>query len=276
MRKQGAAEMRLEGAVAVDTGAGSGLGRALAAVLASRGARLLLAGRREATLEETRAALPQHEQCRIVVADVATRNGRAALCAAAQGEGRLDLLVNNAGLLEAGPLSGLRDERLESVIATNLVAPIALARDLLPLLRKGREPRIVNIGSVLGDIGHPLFAAYCASKFGLRGASDALRRELAHQGVGVTYAAPRALRTEASDRIAGETAGFEMRSDCPQTVAARIVEAAARGRASVYAAGPERLFVLAQRLAPRLVDGALDKAMRKREASRIGAAASPE
>ena len=266
--------MRLEGAVAVVTGAGSGLGRALAIVLAGRGARLLLAGRREAALEETRAALPAGAPCRIVVADVAAREGRAALCAAAEGEGRLDLLVNNAGLLEAGPLAALSDERLESVIATNLVAPIALARDLLPLLRRGSEPRIVNIGSVLGDIGHPLFVAYCASKFGLRGASDALRRELAGEGIGVTYAAPRALRTEASDRITEQTAGFDMAADAPEAIAAQIVEAAARGRASVYAAGPERLFVLAQRLAPRLVDRALGRAMSKREAGRIGAAAS--
>jgi short-subunit dehydrogenase len=269
--------MRLEGAVAVVTGGGSGLGRELACSLARRGARLLLAGRRAAALEETRASLPAGAECHMVAADLAGREGRAALCAKASALDRLDLLVNNAGLLEAGPLAALTDARLEALVATNLVAPIALARDLLPLLRKASTPRIVNVGSVLGDIGHPLFAAYCASKFGLRGVSDALRRELAPQGVGVTYAAPRALRTEASDRIAAATAGLSMTADEPRAIAERIVAAVQAERPMVYARGLERTFVLVQRLAPRLIDAALGSTMRKVAARRIerGEAALP-
>jgi len=255
--------MQLEGAVALVTGAGSGLGRALAAVLAGRGARLLLAGRRAEALERTRATLPAGADCRCVAADVTTREGRAAVVGAVMELGRLDLLVNNAGRLAAGPLSELDDESLEGLAAVNLVAPIALARDLLPALRLSGAPRIVNIGSILGDIGHPLFVGYCATKFGLRGASDALRRELAAEGVGVTYAAPRSLRTEASVQIAAATAGFAMAQDDPGRVAAQIVSGIESDRARIYARGPERLFVALQRTLPGVVDMALGAAMRR-------------
>jgi short-subunit dehydrogenase len=98
---------------------------------------------------------------------------------------RLDLLVNNAGVIDAGPFAALDDESLERLVATNLDAPIALARELIPMLQRSPDPHVVNIGSVLGDIGHPLFVGYCATKFGLRGASDALRRELACCGIAV-------------------------------------------------------------------------------------------
>src|SRR3546814_7220706 len=107
---------------------------------------------------------------------------------------------------------------------------MALTRQLLPLLQLSSQARIVNIGSVFGDIGHPLFAGYCASKFALRGLSDALRRELAAVGIGVTYAAPRATRTVAADGFADLMLPFAMAMDMPETIAAQIVAAGAQER----------------------------------------------
>ena len=141
--------------------------------------------------------------------------------------------------------------------ATNIVAPLALIREMLPLLRRAAPARIVNIGSIFGDIAYPLFAAYSGSKFALRGASMALRRELLPYGIGVTYAAPRATRTEAAKAYDPLLEPMRIRLDDPSEVAAQIWRAVARELDSAYARGPERLFVLIQRLIPRLIDRAI-------------------
>ena len=118
------------------TGAGSGIGRALAQEAARRGYAPILAGRRPEPLEETALTLPV--EARIVVADILTPEGRAALAAAA-GD-RLDVLINNAGTVEVGPLAGQEDAALARLIETNLTAPILLTRDLLPALRRREGP----------------------------------------------------------------------------------------------------------------------------------------
>ncbi len=127
-------------------------------------------------------------------------------------------------------------------------------RELLPLLHQAAPSRIVNVGSMFGDIAYPLFSAYSASKFGLRGLSIALRRELKEFGVGVTYAAPRATKTDAAGAFGRLVAPMQMRIDDPEKVARDIWTAVARDADSVYAKGPERFFVLVQRLLPQLVD----------------------
>ena len=178
--------------------AGSGIGRALAIEAARRGVRLALAGRRREPLDETLSLLPGTGHLAIV-ADVTNRSDRRALMADLEAHwGALDLLVNNAGVVPVGPLAAATDEDLQAVLNTNLFAPMAMVRDALPLLKKAKGARVVNIGSVLGDIPYPLFAPYSATKAGLRGFSIALRRELAPLGIGVTYAAPRATHTAAA------------------------------------------------------------------------------
>jgi short-subunit dehydrogenase len=144
---------------------------------------------------------------------------------------------------------------------TNVVAPIALSREMLPLLRRAGTSRIVNVGSMLGDIAYPLFAAYSASKFAVRGLSSAMRRELKPYGIGVTYAAPRATKTDASRAMDPLVAPLQMRLDDPTAVARQIWRAVMQDLDSVYARGPERLFVLAQRLLPRIVDRAISTQM---------------
>jgi short-subunit dehydrogenase len=140
-----------------------------------------------------------------------------------------------------------------------VIAPIALARDFLPLMLRAKPARVVNIGSVFGDIPYPGFAAYSASKFALRGFSTALRREWAEAGIGVTYAAPRATRTEAAAAFSALIEATKMTLDPPELVARQIWDAVERGDQSVYPRGAERVFVLIQRLFPRLVDRALAK-----------------
>jgi short-subunit dehydrogenase len=248
----------LGGKAALITGAGSGIGRALALEAARRGMSLALVGRRPERLAETRAQLPSVAQCLVIAADVTSPEARRALRdRLAQEWGRLHFLVNNAGMIAAGPLTLAQDAELARLMATNLLAPLALTRDLLPLLRAGAPSRVVNMGSMLGDIALPLFAAYSASKFGLRGLSNALRRELKGLAIGVTYASPRGARTEATRMIEHLVESLDMPLDEPERIARQVWDAVAAGRDTAYPPSRERLFMLLERLVPSLVDRAL-------------------
>lgn len=241
------------------TGAGSGIGRALALEAARLGHRTLLAGRRAAPLAETAALIAEaapEAAATPVIADITTPEGRAALVeAAATG---LDVLINNAGTLSAGRLRDQSDAAIEAMIRTNLIAPVLLTRDLLPALSQARG-RVVNVGSVFGDIAFPYFTVYSATKFGLRGFSDGLRRELAAQGVAVTHIAPRATRTAAKDEFDAFIEPFGMKLDNADWIAHRAWNAIERGKRSLLPSFSERFFVLLQNHAPKLVDRALGK-----------------
>jgi len=250
--------MQLEGKRALITGAGSGIGRALAIEASRRGMIVALCGRRGDALAETLSMMSssaRHMRLRGDITNPAVRRGmRDHLW---RQWGGLDVLVNNAGVVPVGPLACATDVELEHVMAINVVAPLALTREMLPLLRRATPSRVVNMGSVLGDIPYPLFAAYSASKSALRGLSIALRRELKPYGIGVTYAAPRATRTNAANAMAPLVEPMQMRLDEPDRVAARVWRAVMKEADSAYGKGPERLFILLQRLFPRLIDRAV-------------------
>jgi short-subunit dehydrogenase len=248
--------MRREQKSVLITGAGSGIGRALAVEAAKRGMDVAVFGRRRDALEETLALLGSPNGHLAVSGDITRAADRRLLIDRLASEwGSLDLLINNAGIMEGGPLGGFDDDALAHLFNTNVIGPMALTRDLMPLLSKARPSRVVNIGSIFGDIPYPLFAAYSASKFALRGFSIALRREWKEKGIGVTYAAPRATRTAILAHV--EHLMSKVRADTPERVAAQIWQGIANGATSVYAPGPERLFVFLQRVFPRAIDRAL-------------------
>lgn len=254
--------MQLKGKLALVTGAGSGIGRELAVEAARRGMTVALMGRRADALQETLAMMDRRRRHVALPGDVTDPETRVALRHYIERWwGRLDVLVNNAGVVCVGPLARTSDAELERLMATNVIAPAALIRELLPLLHKAAPSRVVNVGSMFGDIAYPLFGAYSASKFGLRGLSMALRRELKEFGVGITYAAPRATNTDAAGAFERLIGPLQMRIDAPEKVARDIWGAVARDADSVYAKGPERLFVLVQRLFPQLVDRSVESQM---------------
>ncbi|MTH62404.1 SDR family NAD(P)-dependent oxidoreductase [Paracoccus litorisediminis] len=243
----------MSGKIVLITGAGSGIGRALALEADRLGHRLILVGRREANLRNTAAGLAG--KARIVLADVTTPDGREVIRAAAADEG-LDILINNAGRLASGRIDGLKDQDLAELVATNIAAPVVLTRDLLPALER-QHGQVVNIGSVFGDIGFPYFALYSASKFALRGFSEALRRELAPRGISVTYIAPRATRTAATESFRSLIGPMAMALDDPETVACHAWRAITARKREQFPKSRERFFVALQRLRPQLIDRAL-------------------
>lgn len=247
----------------VITGASGGIGGAIAEILAARCSALRLVGRNAEKLRARcatiRYANPELD-VQPVIADVTKAEGRACVAVAANDIG-CNLLVNNAGINEFVMFDAQSDEAVERMVRTNLIAPMLLTRAVLPVLRASPGARIVQIGSIFGYLAYPGCAAYSASKFGLRGFSEALRRELADTGVKVQYLAPRATRTPLnSDAMCQLNAELKVTMDEPETVAkAFLALLDAPSRAESRLGFPEKLFTRINQLAPGLVDRSLRK-----------------
>ena len=172
----------------------------------------------------------------------------------------INVLVNNAGMGDFGMLDELDDAAIERLFSINAVAPIQLTKALLPTLRSQPQGAILNIGSVFGSLGYPGFATYSATKFALRGFTEALRRELADSTVGVHYFAPRATKTGmntlAVDRMNAE---LKVAMDPPAQVATAALGLLEAGGNSAVFGWPEKLFVRINALLPGVVDGSLRK-----------------
>jgi short-subunit dehydrogenase len=240
------------------TGASGGIGSALAAALVRAGARVLLVGRRGAPLAALAESLggARNERVQSLAADITTAVGRATIrdIAAARG---CNALVNNAALPCFGSFADADELQIDAVLRTNLIAPIQLTLALLPQLRARQEARVLNIGSATGRLGVPGFAVYGAGKFGLRGFSETLRRELAGTSVRVQYLGPRATRTGFNDERADD---FNRRTrtavDAPEAVAGAALKLLLSGRAEKFLGFPESIAVRVNSLAPRLFDRA--------------------
>ncbi len=254
--------MKLEETRVILTGAGGGIGSELAVRLASQGARLALMDRSESALQQTVGRIPDTAPRPLTFAvdllDAVQRT--TAADQAIRRLGGVDLLINNAGLLSFRPFCEEDPEVINRIVQLNTLVPMQLARQLLPSMLERGSGRIVNVGSTFGTIAFAWFAAYSASKFGLRGFSEALRRELENTGVGVTYVAPRAVKTRLnSSAIYRMAEATKMNMDEPDWVAGRIVSAIRKEAREVYLGFPESLFARINALWPRLVDGATKK-----------------
>lgn len=239
------------------SGATGGIGWAIAERLAGAGAKLLLLGRNEEKLRQLQQALPGEH--RVVIADLNSASGRDEVQLQCRQEG-LDVWVNAAGVLDFQLFDEQDAGQVQQMLTTNLVSPILLTQGLLPLLQQRKESVIVHIGSIFGSIGHPGFAAYCASKFGLRGFTEALQRELADTSVRVLYLAPRATHTDLNSMAVtalNEALGNSV--DSPHQVALELMNLLAGRRKHHYMGWPERLFVRINGLFPGVVHQALVK-----------------
>jgi short-subunit dehydrogenase len=156
--------------------------------------------------------------------------------------------------------SDVQSAMIPRLLAVNLEAPMQLARDVLPDMIAQGHGQIVNIGSMFGSIGYPGFATYSATKFALRGFSQALRRELRGSGVAVTYVAPRAVRTAFNPtELHLMAAEGLMHMDDPLWVAEGILRAIEGRRSEVYLGYPESFFARLNAVFPQLVDRGLRK-----------------
>lgn len=178
------------------TGASSGIGAALARALAARGASLVLSGRKVAALEEVAKGCRDTLLLPFEATDFDAIPGLAER--AWQWKGRVDGLVNNAGISQRSLAVETAFPVYEKLIAVDLLAPIALTQAVLPRMVQAGGGRIVAISSVAGFVGVPLRSAYSAAKHGLVGYHDAVRAENAHLGIQVHVMAPGSVRTDVS------------------------------------------------------------------------------
>ncbi len=252
--------MNLQGACVVLTGAAGGIGSALARALAAEGARLALVDRNEAALHALAAELSGAPAV-VIAQDLLLEDAAQQVVERAlSGLGRVDVLINLAGVLGFRPFVRETAAMTEQLFRLNVFLPMRLTRMLLPHMQERASGCIVNIGSIFGSIGFAWFTSYSASKAALRGFSEALRRELEGTGVGVSYLAPRSVKTPfntgALYRMAEKV---HMNLDTPEWVATQIVRALRKDQKERYLGFPESFFVRVNALFPRLVDAALKK-----------------
>ena len=254
--------MTLRGKTILLTGAAGGIGAPLAQSLARQGAHLILSDHNLITLKNLESNIRSSGgSVSNIPCNLLDPDGPLQLVEALRAYPRpLDTLINLAGRIRFGLFHHESAEALEEIWRINTLAPMQLTRLVLDGMIRRSSGHIVNIGSVYGSIGFPGFATYSASKFAVRGFSEALRRELEGTGVHVTYIGPRYVKTPinqgAIQRMSEE---LKVNMDDAQTVAERIVEAMLRQRKEAFIGFPESLFVRVNSAFPQLLDHALKK-----------------
>lgn len=256
--------MKADKARVLLTGASGGIGQAAAAALACAGASVMLVGRSATRLSAQARELVSRENTpsdhvHWLAADVIDPTDRARLSREAVCWGA-NVVVHNAGLASFGRLESIAANDIAQVLNTNLLAPMLLTQALLPYLRSLPRAQVICVGSALGRIGLPGYSVYSASKFGLRGFSEALRRELGDSTVRVQYLGPRSTRTpfnsadvEAYNQATGTA------TDTPETVALELLRLLEDEAGERFLGFPEKLAVRLNGLAPSLLDGAFDR-----------------
>jgi short-subunit dehydrogenase len=249
----------IQGARVLITGASQGIGRALAVLAAARGARVLAAARSEELLRElANEVRAKGGVLETVPADVTSAEDRRRMVeAAVRHFGGLDVLVNNAGIGATGHFADCGPERLRKIFEVNFFGLTETTRAFLPLLKQGNRPAVVNISSIAGKRGIPARSEYSASKFAVHGFSEALRAELAKDGIDVLVVCPGLTQTNFSKNMLEQKAKIQMdhlRGMTPEQVAAAILRAIERGRNETWLTFKGRLMLWFCRFFPRLAD----------------------
>jgi len=253
--------------VVLITGGSRGLGLLLAKELAWEGARVALLARDSEELEKATLEIgEQGGEAYALVCDVRDAEQAGNAVAKVVGQfGRIDVLINNAGVVQVGPMDNMSIRDYEEAMAVHFWAALHMIHAVLPQFRRRKQGRIVNIASIGGEVGVPHLAPYCASKYALVGLSDSLRGELAADGIKVTTICPSLMRTGSYPRgsfkgqAQKEYAWFGTADTIPglsmnaRRAARQIVEACRTGKARVTLGMPGKLAVLLNTIAPGLI-----------------------
>jgi 3-oxoacyl-[acyl-carrier protein] reductase len=198
----------LSGKVAIVTGASRGIGRAIAARLAGRGAHVVAAARESNAAETVDAIHAAGGRADLASVDVTDTPSVESLVAGALGRhGRVDILVNNAGIARDQLLLRMKRDDWDQVLATNLTAAFTCAQAVIKPMIKQRSGRIISISSVVGQMGNAGQANYAASKAGLIGLTKSMARELASRNITVNAVTPGFVATDMTKAIAEKTQG---------------------------------------------------------------------
>ena len=263
--------IQLAGRTVVIVGGSRGLGLVMAREFAAEGAHVVLAARDEDELARALEDLNGRGfDASAIACDITERSQiERAVERIVADRGTIDVLVNNAGVIQVGPMAHMTVADFELAMATHFWGPLHTILAALPHMRRAGSRRIVNISSIGGKIAVPHLLPYSASKFALTGLSEGLRSELASEGFRVTTVCPGLMRTgstynaEFKGQHRREFAWFHLADSIPglsvsaQRAARRIVDAARHGDAEVVISAPARLAVLLNGVSPALMASAL-------------------
>jgi len=261
----------LKGKTVVVTGGSRGLGLVLARTLIDRGARVAICARDQAELERARQDLESRGgDVFASVCDVSVRDEVLRFIAEVEDDfGAIDVLVNNAGIIQIGPIELMTEEDFELALQVNLRGPLHAMLAVLPGMRRRKAGRIVNIASIAGKVAVPHLAPYCTSKFALVGLSEAMRAEVVKDGIYVTTVCPGLMRTGSprhawfKGQVQSEYAWFSigdsnsLSSISAERAVDQIIQALCRGDAELVISPQAKLASLAHGLAPGLVQEVL-------------------
>lgn len=235
----------LRGKVALITGGGTGIGRCTALLLAKRGAKIVLVGRRPTPLEETAKQICGEGGTAIALpCDITSDDApQKVVEAACTSFGTIDILINNAGHLLWRDIQHEEISNFEHLIRINYLSAVRLTKAVFPLLVQKRSGSIVNISSILGRFAVADSAAYAASKFALSGFTDALRIEVARFGIHVMEVNPGLIDTAMTEIFFQEDQAYRRRSTSPERVAAAIVRGIEKRKDSVMIPWYVRLII---------------------------------
>jgi len=239
------------------TGASGGIGQAIALALARDCEWMVLVGRNAEALGILQGQLGAGK-VHIVRGDLTAQATLDEVEQVTRGLGGANLLINNAGANDFHAFQTQDAAVLRSLLDTNLLAPMLLTQCLLPQLRQAGQAQVVNVGSLFGYLGYPGFAGYCASKAGLRGFTQALRRELADTAIQVRHFIPRATDTAInSPAVKAMNAEMRVPTDNPVQVAAQLREFLSGSTWERKPGLKEALLVLVNQMLPGLPDRAI-------------------
>ena len=239
--------------VMIITGASSGIGAAAARRLARDRVRLTLAARREDRLREVASDAERlGSEVLIVPADVTKGDDiRRMVQATLDRWGRVDVLVNNAGISFDEPITGLESAKLQQEVQVNLIAPMECAQAVLPVMLRQQSGHIINVASIEALVATPGSSVYCATKFGLLGYSESIRRRLRRTGVHVSTFCPGYTVSELTPRLKAHVEG---RPDAPPQPGLMSAEYVADAIARLIR-HPRRLSVVPNRWRPLVFVG---------------------
>ncbi|HET7327757.1 MAG TPA: SDR family NAD(P)-dependent oxidoreductase [Nocardioidaceae bacterium] len=240
--------MRIDGATALVTGASSGIGRATALELASRGARLLVCGRDRRRLD----AVARSTGAEAFVVDLADRGQTDGLAQDLMDRPPVDLVVHNAGIGMSGAAESADQADIDGLLAVNVLAPMRLTQAVLPRMRARGQGHLVFVSSIAGVLGVPQEAHYAASKGAVTLLAASLRDELAHSGIGVTTVIPGVVRTSFFERRGEPYQRASPRPVSAELVARRLVRGVERELSEVVVPGWLRVPIALHATAPQL------------------------
>lgn len=248
--------MKLEGKLAVVTGGSSGIGKAVAVMLAKRGVRVAVVARRPDVLDEAVSQIGIHGKAVGYVCDIANLSEVNQMAQRVVDElGPVDILINNAGFAIYGSVESLSVADIRAHIDTNYFGAVHCTKAFLTQMLAQRSGKIVNVASVAASFGLPGIAAYCASKFAMLGFSEALRGELYGTGVSITVVSPIAVRTPFFDHKSfANIPRYSPMSLSPERVASAVIRAIGTKRGEIIVPSVARIAVWAKHTFPQLVN----------------------